>query len=63
MKRVIGTSFLAGTSVAQLGSKGRLREVLAIGEERGLLLGSRTHVLRGRMPVGLVEQAKLKSGI
>jgi hypothetical protein len=40
-----------------------LREVLTIAEERGLLSGSRTHVLRGRMPVGLVEQAKLKSGI
>jgi hypothetical protein len=40
-----------------------LREVLTIAEERGLLSGSRTHVLRGRMPVGLVQQAKLKSGI
>jgi hypothetical protein len=43
--------------------QGRLREVLTIAEERGLLSGSRTHVLRGRMPVALVEQAKLKSGI
>jgi hypothetical protein len=34
-----------------------------IAEQRGLLAGSRTHVVRGRMPVGLVEQAKLKSGI
>lgn len=42
---------------------GPLREVLTIAEERGLLSGSRTHVLRGRMPVGLVQQAKLKSGI
>jgi hypothetical protein len=40
-----------------------LREVLTLAEERGLLSGSRTHVLRGRMPVGLVQQAKLKSGI
>jgi hypothetical protein len=40
-----------------------LREVLAIAEGRGLLAGARTHVLRGRMPVGLVQQAKLKSGI
>jgi hypothetical protein len=43
--------------------QGRLREVLTIAEERGLLSGSRTHVLRGRMPIRLVEQAKLKSGI
>lgn len=40
-----------------------LSEVLTIAEQRGLLSGSRTHILRGRMPVGLVEQAKLKSGI
>jgi hypothetical protein len=40
-----------------------LREVLTLAEERGLLSGSRTHMLRGRMPVGLVQQAKLKSGI
>jgi hypothetical protein len=42
---------------------GPLGEVLTIAEKRGLLSGSRTHVLRGRMPVGLVQQAKLKSGI
>ncbi len=41
----------------------RLGEILAVAKERGLLSGSRTHVIRGRMPVGLVEQAKLKSGI
>jgi hypothetical protein len=40
-----------------------LSEVLTIAEERGLLAGARTHILRGRMPAGLVEQAKLKSGI
>jgi hypothetical protein len=43
--------------------QGPLGEVMTIAEERGLLSGSRTHVLRGRMPVGLVQQAKLKSGI
>lgn len=40
-----------------------IHEFLTIAEERGLLAGSRTHVVRGRMPVGLVEQAKLKTGI
>ncbi len=44
-------------------AQGSLSEVLTLAEERGLLAGSRTHVLRGRMPVGLVEQAKLKTGI
>jgi hypothetical protein len=48
---------------AQRNPEGRLREILTIAQERGLLSGSRTHVIRGRMPVGLVEQAKLKSGI
>ena len=43
--------------------KDRLDEILAAAQERGLLSGSKTHVIRGRMPVGLVEQAKLKSGI
>jgi hypothetical protein len=43
--------------------KGQLDEILAVAQERGLLSGSRTHVIRGRMPVGLAKQAKLKSGI
>jgi hypothetical protein len=47
----------------QSGPTGHLREILTVAEERGLLSGSRTHVIRGRMPVGLVKQAKLKSGI
>jgi hypothetical protein len=47
----------------QSDSGGRLREILTVAQERGLLSGARTHVIRGRMPVGLVEQAKLKSGI
>lgn len=47
----------------QSGPRGRLCEILTVAEERGLLSGSRTHVIRGRMPVGLVKQAKLKSGI
>ncbi len=40
-----------------------LGEVLAVAEQRGLLSGARTHVIRGRMPVSLVEQAKMRSGI
>jgi hypothetical protein len=48
---------------SQSDPRGRLREILTVAQERGLLSGARTHVIRGRMPVGLVEQAKLKSGI
>jgi hypothetical protein len=47
----------------QQDQQGHLLEILTVAEERGLLSGSRTHVIRGRMPVGLVEQAKFKSGI
>ena len=53
----------AARNLSQNSSQGSLREVLTIAEQRGLLSGSRTHVLRGRMPVGLVQEAKLKSGI
>ena len=41
----------------------RLEEALSIAEEQGLLSGSRTLIVRGRMPSLLVERAKKKSGI
>jgi hypothetical protein len=41
----------------------KLREVLTLAEELGLLSGSKTYVIRGRMPAGLIKQAKRKSGI
>jgi hypothetical protein len=54
-------------SVGRAGSKrdakSELGEILTVAQQRGLLSGSRTHVIRGRMPVALVEQAKLKTGI
>jgi hypothetical protein len=62
-KSTLKSEKIAPRSLPSKSQQGRLREVLTIAEERGLLSGSRTHVLRGRMPVGLVEQAKLKSGI
>jgi hypothetical protein len=62
-KRTRGVEKTARRDLSKGSPHGPLREVLAIAEERGLLSGSRTHVLRGRMPVGLVQQAKLKSGI
>ena len=41
----------------------RLGDALSIAEQQGLLSGSRTLIVRGRMPSLLVEQAKKKSGI
>jgi hypothetical protein len=40
-----------------------IREILSLAEKQGLLDGPRTLVVRGRMPAGLVAQAKRKTGI
>lgn len=45
------------------GSSRRLGDALSIAQQQGLLRGRRTLVVRGRMPLLLVEQAKKKSGI
>ena len=45
------------------GRSGRLREVLTIAEQEGLLRGERTQVVRGRMPRALVARAKDRTGI
>jgi hypothetical protein len=42
---------------------GRARELLEIAASRGLLRGTRTKVVRGRMPGPLVEKAKSRTGI
>jgi hypothetical protein len=42
---------------------GKLREVMVIAEEQGLLRGERTQVVRGRMPEALVARAKKRTGI
>jgi hypothetical protein len=44
-------------------SNRRLDDALTIAEQQGLLSGSRTLTVRGRMPSLLVEQAKKKTGI
>lgn len=44
-------------------SSRRVGDALSIAEEQGLLSGSRTMTVRGRMPSLLVEQAKKKTGI
>jgi hypothetical protein len=41
----------------------KLREVLVIAEEEGLLAGERTQVVRGQMTQALVASAKKRAGI
>lgn len=41
----------------------RLREIMVIAEQEGLLRGERTQVVRGRMPEALVQRAKKRTGI
>jgi len=41
----------------------RLKEALVIAEERGLFRGTRTRIVRGRMPEPLVSKAKARSGV
>jgi hypothetical protein len=46
------------------GPKGkRLKDILAIAEERGLFRGTRTRIVRGRMPEALVDRAKARTGV
>ena len=45
------------------GRDGRFEDALSIAGQQGLLSGSRTLTVRGRMPSLLVEQAKKKTGI
>lgn len=41
----------------------RLREIMVIAQQEGLLRGERTQVVRGRMPEALVARAKKRTGI
>lgn len=41
----------------------KLREILTLAEQSGLLQGSRTKIVRGRMPQALVARAKARTGI
>ena len=49
-----------GTSIS---GPGKLRELMVIAEEQGLLRGKRNQVVRGRMPKALVAQAKKRTGV
>lgn len=63
MKRATRVS--SSQEKTRLGSHGssRLREILVIAEQEGLLCGERTQVVRGRMPEALVARAKKRTGI
>jgi len=63
MKRATRVS--SSREKTRLGVRGssRLREILVIAEQEGLLRGERTQVVRGRMPEALVARAKKRTGI
>ena len=44
-------------------SRKSLKEAMTIAAERGLLKGTRTRVVRARMPAALVNRAKVRTGI
>lgn len=50
-KNTLKSEKVAPSNLPAKSSQGRLRAALTIAEERGLLSGSRTHVLRGRARV------------
>ena len=62
MKRVASSTARRRARLASARS-GRLREVMTIAEQQGLLRGERTQVIRGRMPRALVTRAKSRTGI
>jgi len=43
--------------------RSKLRDVMVIAQNEGLLSGERTQVVRGRMPEALVARAKKRTGI
>lgn len=62
MPRAMRKKILSRASQAG-GTTGRFRDALAIAKETGLLKGSRTELLRGRMPKALVAKARARTGI
>ncbi len=57
-----GASQVLSATMARPGRR-RAQNVLAFAEQQGLLQGTRTHVVRGRMPEALVSSAKARTGI
>jgi len=60
--RAEGATVPSHQSVVSVKSE-RLKYVLIIAGEAGLLKGTRTRVVRGRMPEALVNKAKSRTGI
>jgi len=63
MKRVGQSATSRIGKSTSLSGPGKLREVMVIAEEQGLLRGERDQVVRGRMPKALVAQAKKRTGV
>ena len=63
MKRVAQSATPRIGKSTSISGLGKLREVMVIAEEQGLLRGERDQVVRGRMPKALVAQAKKRTGV
>ena len=63
MKRVAQSATSRIGKSTSISGPGKLREVMVIAEEQGLLRGERNQVVRGRMPKALVAQAKKRTGV
>lgn len=63
MKRVAQVSSARRKPRPGVHGSSRLREIMVMAEEQGLLRGERTQVVRGRMPEALVTRAKKRTGI
>src|SRR6266576_5209739 len=63
MKRVAQSATSRIGKSTGISGPGKLREVMVIAEEQGLLRGERNQVVRGRMPNALVARAKKRTGV
>jgi len=52
----------SSTKISKLGRRS-VQRVLSFAEQQGLLRGTRTHMVRGRMTEALVSSAKARTGI
>ena len=52
-----------GKSLSKKDKRDKFSEVLVIAEQTGLFRGTRSKVMRGRMPEALVKKAKSRTGI
>ena len=63
MKRTAPSASSRAGKSSSISGPGKLREVMVIAEEQGLLRGARNQLVRGRMPKALVAQAKKRTGV